>query len=317
MSLPPAGWYPDPQSGASERWWDGAAWTMQTRAPDVTVPAEPLAEEPFTEQVVEEAREGDSLDSSEAIAESPADAHILLTEEEPRTGADPLTADAGLGAAEWPPYAVSAQDTPYGASAAPATPGYPDASPTYEPGSYAAAAYPGVTPTQPSGLTPAQTPSYPGQEAAVYGVATGAAYGVATYAQPYSAGYGVVPPAGVWRSPVDNRPLVTNMIDAVRVCFQKYAQFDGRASRPEFWYFFLAYTLAGLALAILMLVPGLNLVVLFAIFPVSLALVLPTLAVSVRRLRDAGLHWAWIFLLLVPLASIALIVLWCQPTKYP
>jgi hypothetical protein len=29
------GWYPDPAGGASERWWDGTAWTPQTRAQSV------------------------------------------------------------------------------------------------------------------------------------------------------------------------------------------------------------------------------------------------------------------------------------------
>lgn len=30
---PPAGWYPDPAGSADERYWDGAAWTEQTRPP--------------------------------------------------------------------------------------------------------------------------------------------------------------------------------------------------------------------------------------------------------------------------------------------
>src|SRR5215203_3055871 len=29
------GWYPDPAREATERWWDGSAWTAQTRAPSV------------------------------------------------------------------------------------------------------------------------------------------------------------------------------------------------------------------------------------------------------------------------------------------
>ena len=49
----------------------------------------------------------------------------------------------------------------------------------------------------------------------------------------------------------------------------------------------------------------------------GLGILIPTLALSVRRLRDAGLHWAWILLSLVPFGGIALIVLWCQPSKYP
>lgn len=29
------------------------------------------------------------------------------------------------------------------------------------------------------------------------------------------------------------------MVDAVKTCFRKYADFSGRASRPEYWWFFL------------------------------------------------------------------------------
>jgi uncharacterized membrane protein YhaH (DUF805 family) len=43
---------------------------------------------------------------------------------------------------------------------------------------------------------------------------------------------------------------------------------------------------------------------------------LPYLAVSVRRLRDAGYGWGHLFWILVPIAGIfALITLWMQPTK--
>jgi Protein of unknown function (DUF2510) len=30
-SAPPAGWYPDPEGGQGERFWDGTAWTDQRR----------------------------------------------------------------------------------------------------------------------------------------------------------------------------------------------------------------------------------------------------------------------------------------------
>src|SRR3954447_23944993 len=59
------------------------------------------------------------------------------------------------------------------------------------------------------------------------------------------------PPTGAWRSPIDSRPVVRNMVDAVRVCAQKYAQFDGRASCPEFWYATLACVLLTFVLTIL------------------------------------------------------------------
>ena len=48
----------------------------------------------------------------------------------------------------------------------------------------------------------------------------------------------------------------------------------------------------------------------------SIGVLLPSLAVGVRRLRDAGYPWGWLFFLLIPFAgAVLLIVLWVQPTK--
>ncbi len=132
---------------------------------------------------------------------------------------------------------------------------------------------------------------------------------------PAAAGY--APPIGTWRSPADTRPLVRGMGDAVRVVFAKYAVFEGRATRPEYWWFFLFTFLVTLGAYILLLIPYLNILLILALFAWGLGLIVPTLALTVRRLRDAGLHWAWIFISLVPFGGIALIVLLCQPGKHP
>jgi uncharacterized membrane protein YhaH (DUF805 family) len=48
----------------------------------------------------------------------------------------------------------------------------------------------------------------------------------------------------------------------------------------------------------------------------GLAVLLPSLAVAVRRLRDAGYEWGHLFWVLVPIAGLAvLVILWVQPTK--
>jgi uncharacterized membrane protein YhaH (DUF805 family) len=48
----------------------------------------------------------------------------------------------------------------------------------------------------------------------------------------------------------------------------------------------------------------------------GIAVLLPNLAVAVRRLRDAGYGWGNLFFILVPIAGIVvLITLWAQPTK--
>ena len=128
---------------------------------------------------------------------------------------------------------------------------------------------------------------------------------------------GVVPPIGVWRGPVDSRPIVRNMIDAVRVCAQKYAIFDGRAGRPEFWYAQLTLLLAVLAAMFAIWIPLLGWLVMLAVWALGMAAIVPALAVTVRRLRDAGFHWAWIFIGLAPFGSIALLIFCAQDSKHP
>lgn len=73
--------------------------------------------------------------------------------------------------------------------------------------------------------------------------------------------------------------------DAVRTCFQKYVEFKGRASRPEYWWFFLSYAIVYVVgLIIVSSVKGLA----FLLWIVLLAYFLPLLAAAVRRLHDTG-----------------------------
>lgn len=93
---------------------------------------------------------------------------------------------------------------------------------------------------------------------------------------------------------------------SVQTVFRKYAEFTGRASRLEFWWFALFSTLVSLGLSSIF--PGLAGAWFFAVL-------LPSFAVSVRRLRDAGLGWQWLFFLLLPVVgAIILIVLYAQPS---
>jgi uncharacterized membrane protein YhaH (DUF805 family) len=124
-------------------------------------------------------------------------------------------------------------------------------------------------------------------------------------------------PIGVWRGPVDSRPSVRNMVDAVRVCVQKYARFDGRASRPEFWYAELASLIVAFAAVFVVWIPILGWLALLALWAFAMASIVPLLAVTVRRLRDAGFHWAWIFICFAPFGGIALLVMCAQPSKHP
>jgi DNA-binding CsgD family transcriptional regulator len=85
----------------------------------------------------------------------------------------------------------------------------------------------------------------------------------------------------------------------------KYADFSGKATRPEFWWFMLFVTLVASALAYL----SEQLVNVFLI-----ATLLPLLAVGARRLRDIGKSPWWQLFLLVPVGGIMILgILWARP----
>lgn len=84
-----------------------------------------------------------------------------------------------------------------------------------------------------------------------------------------------------------------------KVVFENYANFNGRARRSEYWYFILFNALFSLALTIIDDLLGLNFGtaesgVLNTIY--SLAVFIPSLAVSVRRLHDIGKS-GWLLLI--------------------
>src|SRR4051794_40863288 len=93
--------------------------------------------------------------------------------------------------------------------------------------------------------------------------------------------------------------------EAIQAVFRKYAEFMGRAARDEFWWWALFNVLVVGALNLFNVIRigdnaylGSLLAGLWGI-----AVLLPSLAVSVRRLRDAGYAWGWLFFVLVPFAG--------------
>ena len=97
-----------------------------------------------------------------------------------------------------------------------------------------------------------------------------------------------------------------NFGQAISTCFSKYATFSGRASRPEFWWFFLVQILVSIAASMLGdVVAGL----------VSLAVLLPALAVGARRLHDIGKSGWWQLIMLTVIGLLLLIYWWVQPAS--
>lgn len=106
-------------------------------------------------------------------------------------------------------------------------------------------------------------------------------------------------------SNASNEGKTTTFYEAIRVCFIKYAEFNGRASRSEFWWFTLFVILVSGVLEYL----SENLVSIFVI-----AILLPLLAAGTRRLRDSGKSGWWQLFLLAPIAGIVLLgFMWALP----
>ena len=110
-----------------------------------------------------------------------------------------------------------------------------------------------------------------------------------------------------------------DFMTAVRTCFAKYVDFSGRARRSEYWYFALFSFLLGIVTSVIDAVLGTGyddttggLVNSLG----SLVLLLPSLAVAVRRLHDIGRSGWWFLLVVIPIIGwIVLIVWFCTDTK--
>lgn len=124
------------------------------------------------------------------------------------------------------------------------------------------------------------------------------------------------------------------MINAYKNFFKNFAEFTGRSTRPDYWWVWLGNLILSIPFWIIyfytvflstvmdsvsdsaseatFMIFGL-VAIIYAIF--YLAILVPTLALSVRRLRDAGFHWAFIFLRFAPMGGIALLILHAMPTK--
>ena len=151
------------------------------------------------------------------------------------------------------------------------------------------------------------------------------------------------------------------MFSAYKKFWTRYADFSGRSSRSDYWWVVLCHFLITLPFSLIavfgFLIPlfsevyyaglydyepdlsgamagaGLAVFIMFLLAIDGLATIVPHLAITVRRLRDAGFHWAFIFLGVGPTiasfipvlnilaalvslpCSIALIVLLCQASK--
>ena len=121
------------------------------------------------------------------------------------------------------------------------------------------------------------------------------------------------------------------MIEAYKKFWKGYADFKGRSTPSDYWLAYSAHVLIFFASYLLlavfqrMAVDEISLltndvIFLFIFVAYGIAVFLPSIALTVRRLRDAGYNWPYIFVAFIPFVGwIILIVLLCKPTKveYP
>ena len=114
-------------------------------------------------------------------------------------------------------------------------------------------------------------------------------------------------PAGANR--FGEMPPPMNFSEAISSFFRNYVNFSGRASRSEFWYSYLFLFIVGVILVIVDAVVKNEII--SSIW--NLAALLPTLAMTTRRLHDINRSgWHQLLVGLFPIGTIALIIWYCK-----
>jgi uncharacterized membrane protein YhaH (DUF805 family) len=103
-----------------------------------------------------------------------------------------------------------------------------------------------------------------------------------------------------------------NFATSISHCCSNYAGFAGRATRSEYWFF--ALFMFGVSLAAILIDGRLGMAEGgFFYFGSILALILPSIAVTIRRLHDLGRSGWWCFIGVIPfVGSIILLIWFCQ-----
>lgn len=109
------------------------------------------------------------------------------------------------------------------------------------------------------------------------------------------------PPTGPNRFGDRGRPM--EFVPAVKAYFSNYAKFSGRASRSEFWWAILFVFIGG---TVTSFIPFVNIIW-------SLATIIPSISLSVRRLHDINRSgWLQLLSMSFPIGTVAVIVWYCK-----
>ena len=100
--------------------------------------------------------------------------------------------------------------------------------------------------------------------------------------------------------PANKMPLM----DAAKTCVQKSFTIEGRASRSEYWSFYLVFIIADIGLTIADSALGTPLVLLL------LALIPASFCAAIRRMHDIGKSGWWLLIMFIPLIGGLVLLYW-------
>jgi len=107
-----------------------------------------------------------------------------------------------------------------------------------------------------------------------------------------------------------------SFLKAVKLGYQRYFDFNGRSTRPEYWWWTLFFWgVVGVLGNVVDNAPS-NVAGVFQILSgiFFISAIIPSLAVTVRRLHDTNRSGIWIFLGVVPVVGLLLLVFMCFDT---
>jgi hypothetical protein len=110
------------------------------------------------------------------------------------------------------------------------------------------------------------------------------------------------------RRDANHKEVMMNFGGSIKTCFTKYADFGGRATRSEYWWWAL-FTFVGYVCAAVIDDR------LYAAF--AIATLLPSIAVTARRLHDVGRSGWWQLLYFLPLVGAIVLLVWTVQDSKP